>query len=192
MTGDRHRNVTLIGMMGVGKTTIGRHVARRLGRAFVDTDRIIQVETGRSIADIFEQDGQEAFRDLEQVVIARVAAVPRQIIAVGGGAVLRPANVEALHAGGDIVLLDAPVSLLATRVRRGQASGGRPLLGGDAASAGGDVVDAVERLTALWAERADRYAAACDHRVDSGHRPPRAVADEIVTWVRARDARART
>ena len=186
MTGDHRRNVTLMGMMGVGKTTIGRHVARRLGRPFVDTDRIIQVETGCTISEIFERDGQEAFRDLEQVVIARVAAVSRQIIAVGGGAVLRAANVEALRANGDIVLLDAPVSLLAERVRRGQARGGRPLLD-DAAVAQDGVVDAVERLTALWADRADRYAAACNHRVDSGHRPPRAVADEIVAWVRARD-----
>ena len=169
-------NLVLIGMMGSGKTTIGRHVARRLGRPFVDTDHVVEVETGMGIPEIFAGRGEEGFRELETAVIERVAAVPNQIIAVGGGAILRERNLEALRRSGRIVLLDAPVTQLVGRVGRGRARGGRPLLGqGD---------EALARMQQLWRERGPLYAAAAHHRVDSGHRPPTVIADELVVWWR--------
>ena len=168
----------LIGMMGSGKSTIGRQVAQRLGRPFVDTDRVIAVEAGCSVAQLFAERGEGAFREFESAVIARVAAVPNQIIAVGGGAVCVSRNIEALERTGDVVLLDASVSQLANRVGRGRARNQRPLLG--------DTDAVLERLQRLWDERAPLYEAAAGHRVDSGHRPPPVIADEIVRWMMSR------
>jgi shikimate kinase len=172
------RNLVLIGMMGSGKTTIGRHVARRLGRPFVDTDHVVAVEAGCSIPELFAERGEDGFRAFESAVIERVAAVPNQIIAVGGGAVCVGRNVEALARTGDVILLDASVSQLAGRVSRGRARKGRPLLG--------DTDETLDRLQRLWDERAPLYEAAAGHRVDSGHRPPPVIADEIVEWMTRR------
>lgn len=172
------RNVVLIGMMGSGKTTVGRHLARRLGRPFVDTDRIICNEQGRSIAELFSDCGEDHFRDLESAVIQRVAAVPNQIIAVGGGAVCRPVNVDALRATGDVVLLDASISQLARRVTSGRSADARPLVA--------DADQALDRLKGLWNERQALYESAAAHRVDSGHRPPPVVAEEIAAWMTTR------
>jgi shikimate kinase len=169
-------NLVLIGMMGSGKTTVGRHVARRLGRAFVDTDHVVEIELGMSVAEIFAHRGEDGFRDLESTVIQRVAAVPNQIIAVGGGAILRERNLAALRRTGRIVLLDAPVTQLAGRIGRGRSRSDRPLLAGDS--------DGLARIQALWRERGPLYAAAADHRVDAGHRPPPVIADELVAWWR--------
>lgn len=172
------RNLVLIGMMGSGKTTIGRQVARRLGRPFVDTDQVIAVEAGCSIPELFAERGELGFRALESAVIGRVAAVPNQIIAVGGGAVCDAGNVRALQEGGDLVLLEATVAQLARRVQHGRARQGRPLLG--------STDETLDQLERLWDERAPLYEAAAVHRVESGHRPPVVVAEEIVEWLRAR------
>lgn len=199
----QRRNLVLIGMMGSGKTTIGRHIARRLGRPFADTDRIIRIEAGCSIPELFDKHGEASFRDLESAVIERVAAVPNQIIAVGGGAVCRPSNVEALRSTGDLVLLDAPVSQLATRVSRGTARQSRPLLAreigepdppgrGDGVDEPAQTDEVFERLHRLWRQRRALYEAAAIHRVDAGHRPPAAIADEIVAWMNAQLASSDT
>ena len=172
------RNLVLIGMMGSGKTTIGRHVARRLGRPFVDTDQVITIETGCSVPQLFAERGEPGFRAIERAIIERVAAVRNQIIAVGGGAVCDAGNVAALRQEGDVVLLDATVAQLAGRVRHGRARQGRPLLG--------STDETLEQLQRIWDERAPLYEAAADHRVESGHRPPAVVADEIVAWIRGR------
>ncbi len=103
------KNIVLIGMMGSGKTTCGRLLAQRLDRAFVDCDELIEQFTGRTIPEIFETDGEDAFRGLESQVIREVSAQRDLVVATGGGAVLRQANVAALRKNGVTVFLDRPV-----------------------------------------------------------------------------------
>jgi shikimate kinase len=125
--GDKH--LVLIGLMGAGKTTVGKQCARRLGREFVDTDDLVVARAGMPVDDIFRMYGEAKFRDLEREAIADVCASPVPlVIACGGGAVLNPENRRQLRAAGVIVWLRAPVSVLASRVGNGAT---RPLLAGD-------------------------------------------------------------
>src|SRR5690606_37550659 len=126
------RNIVLIGLMGVGKSTVGRLVAQRLHRPFVDTDVEIARAAGRSIAELFAEEGERGFRAREAERIRHVAALRGQVIAVGGGAVLDPSNVTHLRATGDLVLLDADPAELARRVASLPDAGCRPLLAREA------------------------------------------------------------
>lgn len=101
----RTKNVVLIGMPGCGKTTVGRLLARSLGRDFADTDEMIVRESGRAIPEIFASDGEEAFRALEHSVIAREAKKSSFLIATGGGSVLRADNCDAMRMNSTIVYL---------------------------------------------------------------------------------------
>lgn len=166
------RNLVLIGLMGAGKTTVGRLLADRLQRRFVDTDHDVEREAGATVAELFATEGERGFRRREAAAIRHVAALRGQVIAVGGGAVLDPANVTHLRATGDLVLLTADAQVLAQRVEDGD---GRPLLA-DA--------DAVDALAALQAARAGAYAAAAAHTVDTGDCTPAEVVDEVVAWAR--------
>lgn len=118
-------NLWLIGMMGVGKTTVGRAVATSVGARFIDTDDEIVAEAGCSIADLFATRGEPAFRDAEQATIERLALGSGQVIATGGGAILRRANTEAMRRSGTVVWLDATAEVLTERVG---SDGSRPLL----------------------------------------------------------------
>lgn len=102
------KNIVLIGMMGAGKTTCGRLLAEKLGRPFVDCDEVIEGFAGRTIPEIFAADGEEGFRELESQVIRELSAQEGLVIAAGGGAVLRQANVAALRGNGIILFLDRP------------------------------------------------------------------------------------
>jgi shikimate kinase len=124
-------HLVLIGLMGAGKTTVGRRAAARLSRDFVDTDDIVVAHAGTSIAEIFRAGGEPRFRALERVAVADACASPAPlVIACGGGAVLDPENRRVLRAAGVVVWLRAPAALLAARVGDGAA---RPLLEHDAA-----------------------------------------------------------
>ena len=116
-------NVTLMGFMGSGKSTVGRILATRLGWDFVDTDRLIEAKAGRSIPEIFASDGEAGFRDLEAAVIRDVTQGDRQVIATGGGTILDPENRLALRMAGVVVHLKASPELLWRRV----AGSDRPL-----------------------------------------------------------------
>lgn len=117
-------NLYLIGMMGVGKTTVGRLLAQQLGYGFVDTDNVIVQAAGKSINEIFADEGEAAFRQLESDVLAQVCAFTKLTIATGGGIVLRRENWGYLH-HGLIVWLDAPVELILARLAEDTT---RPLL----------------------------------------------------------------
>lgn len=117
-------NIVLIGMMGCGKTSIGKKLAKALNRTFYDLDSLIENETGRSISQIFEEDGEAAFRALEADVIKKFAEPQNAVVATGGGAVLNPLNMENLKRGGRVYFINRPPELIIGDV----ATENRPLL----------------------------------------------------------------
>lgn len=141
--------MVLVGMMGTGKTVVGRALARRLNRPFYDTDQLIEAREGQTIAAIFETAGEAHFRDVEAAVIREVAAKPSAVIATGGGALLRRDNREALRQRSLMIWLKADLPDLARRVARGGAK--RPMLKEEGRE---------ERLQQLLAQREPLYAEA--------------------------------
>jgi shikimate kinase len=177
--------VVLVGLMGSGKTTVGRRLAALLERAFVDADEAVEERAGRPIADIFADDGEDAFRDLESAVLADLldGAEPT-VIASGGGAVLREDNRKRLSADDvTVVWLDAAPAFLASRIER---KAHRPLLAGDETPR--------QVLERLHAERAALYAEVADLVVDvepfhrEEERPKRALAARIADVLAEREA----
>ena len=118
-------NVVLVGFMGAGKSVCGRVLARRLGRCFVETDDLIVSRQGRSIPEIFRQDGEEAFRRLEAEALEALRLKSGDVIATGGGLPCREGRMEALRALGTVVWLRGQLGALVERAAR---TGGRPML----------------------------------------------------------------
>jgi shikimate kinase / 3-dehydroquinate synthase len=167
-------NVVLIGFMGTGKSAVGRCVASRLERPFIDTDAMIEARDGRTIAEIFAGEGEAAFRRLEAAAVAEAAASEGAVIATGGGVPLSSENMHALRRRGVIVSLTASPEAILARVGGGAE---RPLLG-DAPAA------AVERLLA---EREAAYRAA-DLVIDTSDASTEEVADRILAFLASRPA----
>jgi shikimate kinase len=139
--------ISLVGMPGSGKSTVGRHVARQLGLPFVDTDHLIEQRIGCSIRAYFELHGEPAFRDVEaEVIDEATASVERRVIATGGGAVLREANRIALRERTTVMYLRTTPEDLGRRLRHDTH---RPLLQGGS--------DALQRLRQLFQERDPLY-----------------------------------
>jgi shikimate kinase len=163
--------VVLVGMMGAGKTTIGRRLARTLGRPFIDSDQQIEARTGRTVKEIFEADGEPAFRILEAEALAdALATTSPSVIAAAGGTVLSETNRARMGEAGMVVWLRADPSVLAERVRSGVH---RPLLAEDPAAT----------LVRLDVERRDLYEDVADHVVDTTGRDPDAVLAQLVELV---------
>ncbi|MEJ2761169.1 MAG: shikimate kinase AroK [Gammaproteobacteria bacterium] len=160
-------NIFLIGLMGVGKTTIGRKLAEKLGKTFLDCDREIEERTGVTIELIFEIEGEEGFRRRESAVLDELTARSNVVIATGGGAVLGPENREWLKERGTVVYLNAPVKILAGRT---QADRKRPLL---------QTEDRLARLTELLREREPFYLEIADVIINTDDLPMRKVVDSI-------------
>ena len=167
------RNLVLIGMMGAGKTVVGQLLSKRLGRPFADTDAMIEAEAGRTITELFADEGERGFRAREAEAVRWVSALRGQVVAVGGGAILDPGNLTALRATGDLVLLDATPAALAERCT---ASGTRPLLA--------DADDIEARLARILDRRRPAYHRAAAHIVDTTGRTPEQVAEAVLTWAR--------
>jgi shikimate kinase len=151
-------HVVLVGMMGSGKTTVGRRVARKLDLGFVDTDAELVATSGRSITDWFTDEGEEAFRVAESKVLADVLDAPgTRVVATGGGIVLAESNRTALcDPRHTVIWLRASPAFLTSRITRKSDRTGRPLLGDDPRAA----------LEQLDAQRRDRYALVADMVVD--------------------------
>ncbi len=160
-------NIVLTGFMGVGKSTVGREVAARLGRPFIDLDDLIEQNAGMSISDIFETQGEAHFRALEMMTLRELAAQRGMIIATGGGALVDAANREMMTRSSLVICLTASVSAIEARV--GDAAH-RPLLAG---------VDKQQRIVALMNERAAAYAE-IPYWIDTSHRTIAQVADEVI------------
>jgi shikimate kinase len=137
-------NIVLIGFMGSGKSTVGKVLAPRLSKKFVDLDHMIVERAGRSIPEIFATDGEAAFRQLESQVLADVLANANQVISTGGGAVLAEANRQLMRENGLVVWLRTDVDVL---IQRMQYDTTRPLLQGDAKA----------NITRILEERRDAY-----------------------------------
>jgi len=166
------RHLVLVGLMGAGKTTVGRRCAERLDRPFVDTDELVAAVVRRSVAEVFATDGEAAFRALERGAVADACAAPTPIvIACGGGAVLDPENRATLRAHGFVVWLQAASDALAERVGAGD---GRPLLEGGAAR------PQLERLAAV---RSGLYEAVADVAVPTDERDVEEVVDAVLMEV---------
>jgi shikimate kinase len=161
-------HLVLVGMMGAGKTTVGRLVAARTGRAFLDSDALVEARTGRTVAQIFADDGEAAFRAVEHEVLADMLDGDEPVVvAAAGGAVLDPANRARLSGAGTVVWLRAEPAALATRVRPGDH---RPLLAQDPAGT----------LARLAGEREALYREVADVVVDVGGLTPDQVADRAL------------
>jgi shikimate kinase len=121
------KNIVLIGFMGCGKSTVGRELHQRLGYPLVDMDQVIEQQAGKSITAIFEEDGDEAFREMETRLLEELNATdgPRRIISTGGGVVGRKCNRDLLKQLGYVVWLQAPLSVILERTARNRD---RPLL----------------------------------------------------------------
>lgn len=153
--------IALVGMPGAGKSTIGAALARRLGWPFRDSDAEIERETGLTIAELFERDGEAAFRERERAVIDRLLDGRLVVLASGGGAFAQPVTRRLLLARATTVWLDADPETLASRIKYGAA---RPLLGRDPIAA----------LRGLSERRRSSYAMAAI-RIDAGASPDRIV-----------------
>ena len=163
-------NLWLVGMMGSGKTTVGRLVAVGAGAPFHDVDLIVQERIGASIRDLWEREGEVAFRAIEATFVSELASGEGAVISTGGGAILREANRRAMQRSGTVVWLQPPAAVLAGRVG---GSLERPVLGG-----GGE-----DRLAELLESRSSAYEAVAHHPVDTAGRTPAEVAAEVAAWL---------
>lgn len=171
------RNVFLVGLMGAGKTTIGKALAKRLGHRFVDSDHEIEARTGVTLPTIFEIEGEEGFRKREAQVIADLANDDWQVVATGGGAVLRPDNREHLRTSGFVIYLNVPLPTLCERMRHDRK---RPLL---------QVGDPRQKLRELHAQRDPLYREVADLIVSGSRITAQSVMQLLVkelgeTWKR--------
>jgi len=147
-------HVWLIGMMGSGKTSVGRLLSERLELPFYDTDATVEANAGLTIGQIFERLGEPRFRELESLAVRAIASQDDGVVSAGGGVVLDPSNVEVMRESGTTVLLDTDVETLVARVG---AAADRPLLS----------ADPDRYLREIASARAGAYAGAADAVVDA-------------------------
>jgi shikimate kinase len=164
----RDRTIALVGLMGAGKSCIGRRLAARLDLPFIDADREIEEAAGCAISEIFARHGEQAFRDGERRVILRLLDGPPHVLATGGGAFMDPRTRQAIRDRAVSVWLRADLDLLLRRVAR---RNDRPLL---------QVADQRQKLQELMAQRDPVYATA-DISVDSADGPPEATLERVLT-----------
>ena len=150
------QQVVLVGLPGSGKSTVGRQLARRLDVPFSDSDHVIEQRIGCSIRDFFSREGEQAFRDIEESVIADLARGGEGVVATGGGAVLREANRQNLRKAGQVIYLRSSPEEVHRRVRHDR---NRPLL---------QVDDPLGRLRDLYKERDPLYRETAHFAIETG------------------------
>ena len=163
-------NIVLVGFMGTGKSAVGRVIAQKLEFHFIDTDDVIEQTSKAKISDIFAEHGEVYFRDLESQAVKSVALMKNQVVATGGGVVLRSSNIDLLRTGGPIFCLNATPKAIWDRVRSSQS---RPLLRGP---------DPLKKIETLLDKRAPYYALA-DHQIETTGVSVDRVANEIISYI---------
>lgn len=160
-------NIFLVGLMGAGKSTVGRLLAKALDKTFYDSDHEIERRTGVNIPLIFELEGEAGFRKREAQAIAELANIQNVVLATGGGAVLMPENRQVLASHGTVIYLRANVDELWHRTRGDR---NRPLL---------QTENPRERLHSLYAQRDPLYREIADFVIDTGGQPVSAIVSQI-------------
>jgi shikimate kinase len=167
------RNLILVGMMGSGKSTVGRRLAAALGRPFIDADSELERRCGVPIATIFELEGEVGFRRRESALIAELVQPAGSVLATGGGAVIDPDSRRLMHQHGFVVFLEASLADLWQRLRRDRD---RPLLA---------AADPKARIEALLAQRDPWYREAAHLRITTGRQPVSRTVSQIVAQLPA-------
>lgn len=160
-------NIFLVGLMGAGKTTVGKLLAKHLHKTFVDSDHEIEKRTGVNIPLIFELEGEAGFRARETAMIAELSALSDIVLATGGGAILNPQNRENLGKNGTVVYLHAKVRDLWHRTRHDKS---RPLL---------QTADPQARLNELFIQRDPLYREIADIVMDTGEQSAHALVHQL-------------
>jgi len=164
----RSENIYLVGLMGAGKTTIGRQLAKNLGLPFYDSDKAIEESTGVDIPTIFEFEGENGFRDREQKMLQQLTELKGIVLATGGGAILREENRKLLKENGIVIYLQCSIDRIMERTRRDTQ---RPLL---------KTANPKERIEQLYKEREPLYLNCADLVVDTGIMQSKAAVNYIL------------
>ena len=168
-----HQNIFLVGLMAVGKSTVGRLLAETLDMPFYDSDHEIEARAGAEVSWIFDVEGESGFRDREEQVIDDLSQLNGVVVATGGGAVKRDVNRQHLSTRGIVIHLDCPLNRLLARTRKDKK---RPLLHGD---------DREAVLAKLLCERTPLYAEIADYRFVSDGQSAKSLVNQIVRRLRA-------
>ena len=161
-------NIYLIGMMGSGKSTVGKTLSEKMHKPFIDLDSEIEKGTGKNISEIFDIDGEEQFRKMETKQLKQYS---ESIVACGGGFVLKDENREFINENGFTILLTASMEELSHRL---SDSGNRPLLADD---------NTEEALTKLWLERQLHYLNTADFTIETDGKNPKQLTEEILVQI---------
>ncbi|HAP02831.1 MAG TPA: shikimate kinase [Lachnospiraceae bacterium] len=162
--------IYLIGFMGTGKTTTGRKLSKLTGKKLLDTDELIVEQEGRSISQIFAEDGEAGFREIETGVFKKLSTEEKEyIISCGGGAPLRETNVSYMKKNGVVIRLTATAETVYERVKNNTS---RPLLKSP---------DPMQRIVSLMGEREEAYSSAADITIKTDGKTPDQVASEILS-----------
>ena len=161
-------NIYLIGLMGAGKTTIGRQLAKSLQLPFYDSDKAIEEQTGVDIPTIFEYEGENGFRDREQNMIQELTKLDGIVLATGGGAILREENRKGLKENGFVVYLQCSVDKILQRTKRDTQ---RPLL---------NTENPRERIETLFSEREALYLSCADFKIETSSMQSKTVVQNIL------------
>ncbi|MFQ5761135.1 MAG: shikimate kinase AroK [Acidiferrobacterales bacterium] len=166
-------NIFLIGPMGAGKSTVGRHLAQLLGKEFHDADQEIEKRTGASVALIFDIEGEQGFRKRETAILDELTRGDNMVLATGGGAILSEENRGLLRSRGTVVYLDADLDTLTRRTHRDRK---RPLL---------QTSDRREKLAEIMKQRESLYRSEADVVVTTDRGSPVAVARKVATTLQS-------
>ena len=166
-------NIVLIGFRGTGKSTVGRLLAKRLERDFIDSDKYIEDSTGKTIKSIFEEDGEEGFRTIEVDTIAELSKADNKVISAGGGAVLREGNVRNLKDNGFLILLEATPEIIHNRIAQDKnTTQQRPSLTDK---------KPLEEIKHLIEQREHAYKNAADYTINTSSVSCEDIVNEIIT-----------
>ncbi len=170
-------NIALIGFMGSGKSTVGKVLAKKLGRKFIELDSRIEQNAGKTIPQIFQQDGEIAFREKEIQTVKEIASGKDIVISCGGGVVLNKINIDRLREHGVVVYLTASPAAISKRTSRDRLV--RPLL---------NVEDPVARIKELLKFRKPFYERSADMTINTSRLSIEAVVDELIRQLKKNDS----